>query len=137
MALSKSIHGGTDPTAGFPLFVLGTCKGWDRMTVTCSQDCGYQPGLGVGQGHVPSKNGRRGCSLLCILAILRADILREIRCIACFFASEHTVGQGPSENEPFPALPQHLGRFCKHFTTPVYEYSLMLATRQIEPNLEY
>ena len=90
------------------------------------------PGTGgVDQGHVCPQNGRHGCSLLCILPIL------ETRRIACFFASEHTVGQGLSENGPFPALPQHLGRFCEHFPTPVYECSLMLATRQMEPNLEY
>ena len=57
--------------------------------------------------------------------------------MACFFTSEHTVEQELSENGPFPAVPQHLGRFCKHFTTPVYECFLMLATRHIEPNLEY
>ena len=78
-------------------------------------------------------------ALYCVFHLyqLGADIFRETCCITCFFASEHTVGQGLSENEPFPAVPQHLGRLCKHFTTPVYECSLMLTTRQIEPNLEY
>ena len=78
-------------------------------------------------------------ALYCVFYLyqLRADIFRETRRMACFFASEHTVGQGLSENGPFPALPQHLGRFCEHFPTPVYECSLMLATRQMEPNLEF
>ena len=78
-------------------------------------------------------------ALYCVfyLYLQRADIFRETRRIACFFASEHTVGQGISENGPFPALPQHLGRFCEHFPTPVYECSLLLATRQMKPNREY
>ena len=50
------------------------------------------------------------CEVATVLS--RADILRETRRIACFFASERTVEQGIFENGPFPALPQHLGRFC-------------------------
>ena len=44
------------PTVGFPFPIYSQ-----------KLSCRLETAVGVGQGHVPSKNGRRGSSLLCVL----------------------------------------------------------------------
>ena len=78
-----------------------------------------------------------------LLRVGEASTVSYVLCVSSLLSlvslllSTQLDSQGLSENGPFPALPQYLGRFCEHLPTPVYECSLMLATRQMEPNLEY
>ena len=75
-----------------------------------------------GQGHVRSKMADEAVLLLRILPMLAKSryIARNMSHRLCLYFCVHSWTR-TFRKWTVAAVPQHLGTFCKHFTTPVYD----------------